>query len=296
MFVVDVDHLIHARGHVRCNLCGTVFDGMETLSAEKPHEDEDLLLHDFDNAPPLLTQAFHSMHVADAIGQDLEEIEQEFEDGIAAELDDIIAEAVANSTQDAVEVSAKDTGEDVAEDLDLPGFVVAEEPFVVEKDIQKKSKTSNLWWSGLTAAMLLGLLWQAQTAIASGQVKLPEHPISQHVCEWFSCAKAADLVDLNAISLVSRNIRPHPGRDESLIISASMINANEKNQKFPALEIKLSDLNGQIVAMRRFIADEYVPVDVLRAGFVANTLIPINLEIVSPGEGAVAFEIGFVQP
>ena len=71
---------------------------------------------------------------------------------------------------------------------------------------------------------------------------------------------------------------------------------SESCSKFPALEIKLSDLNGQIVAMRRFIAEEYVPVDVLRAGFVANTLIPINLEIVSPGENAVAFEIGFVQP
>ncbi|VAW43981.1 hypothetical protein MNBD_GAMMA02-730 [hydrothermal vent metagenome] len=290
VFVIDVDHLIHARGHVRCNLCGTVFDGMETLSADKPHEDEDLLLHDFDNAPPLLTQAFHAMLVADSVEED---IEDEFAEDIAAELDGIIAEAVADS--------AADTSEDMSEDSGLPGFVIAEEsvvdvPFVAEKRAQQKPKTSNLLWSGLAAAMLCGLLWQAQAAIASGQVKLPEHPISERLCEWFSCAKAADDVDLNAISLVSRNIRPHPGRDESLIISASMINANESNQKFPALEIKLSDLNGQIVAMRRFIADEYVPVDVLRAGFVANTLIPINLEIVSPGEDAVAFEIGFVQP
>ena len=62
VFVIDVDLLTHARGHVRCNLCGTVFDGLETLSAAKPQEGEDLLLHDFDNAPPLLTQAYaHSV-------------------------------------------------------------------------------------------------------------------------------------------------------------------------------------------------------------------------------------------
>ena len=298
VFVVDVDHLVHARGQVRCNLCGTVFDGMQTLSAEKPHEDEDLLLHDFDNAPPLLTQAFHSMHMAQTVE---EELEDEFEEDVAAELDGIIAEAVADSTEHAANHKTEDFDQGSAEDFALPGFVVAEESvvdvaFVAEKRAQQKPQASNWLWSGLAAAMLLGLLWQAQTAIASGQVKLPEHPISEHFCEWFSCAKAAAEVDLNAISLVSRNIRPHPGRDESLIISASMINANESNRKFPALEIKLSDLNGQIVAMRRFIAEEYVPVDVLRAGFVANTLIPINLEIVSPGENAVAFEIGFVQP
>jgi hypothetical protein len=260
---------------------------LETLSAEKPHEDEDLLLHDFDNAPPLLTQTFHTMHVADAIDDDFddEELDDDYSGDIAAELEGIIAEAVADSE----------------EDDRLPGFVVTEDtvvdvPFVAEKRAQQKPKTSHLLWSGLAAAMLVGLLWQAQAAVASGQVKLPEHPISERLCAWVSCVKAIEKVDLNAISLVSRNIRPHPGRDESLIISASMINANETNQKFPALEIKLSDLNGQIVAMRRFIAEEYVPVDVLRVGFVANTLIPINLEIISPGENAVAFEIGFVQP
>ncbi len=269
--MIEVEHLTHARGQVRCNLCGTVFDGMETLSATKPHEDEDLLLHDFDNAPPLLTQAYHGMQV-DLVEDDLE-----------AELDGIIADARMEEELE-----------------DLPSFVARDDsidaPFVAEKKVKQEQTASNWLWSGLAVVMLIGLLWQAKAAINKGQLKLPEHPISQQVCEYISCAKVIDEVDLNSISLVSRNIRPHPGRDEALIISASMINANENNQKFPALEIKLSDLNGKIVAMRRFVADEYVPADVLRAGFLPNTLIPINLEIVSPGDDAVAFEIGFVQP
>lgn len=258
VFVVEVDHLIHARGHVRCNLCGTVFDGLETLSAEKPHEDEDLLLHDFDNAPPLLTQAYHSMMVAESVEEDLEEPHvPEF-------------------------VSEVDSPEDV--------------PFVAEKRIKDTPQTSRWIWSGLALTMIVGLMWQAQATISSGQLKLPEGQLSDQVCELITCHSDQLEVDLEAISLVSRNIRPHPGRDNALIISASMINTNKDNLKFPALEIKLSDLNGQIVAMRRFVAQEYVPSDVLRAGFVSNTLIPINLEIVSPGENAVAFEIGFVQP
>ncbi len=259
VFVIEVDHLTHARGHVRCNLCGTVFDGLETLSAERPHEDEDLLLHDFDNAPPLLTQAYHSMLVADTVEEELEEpVVPEF-------------------------ISAVESPEDV--------------PFVADKVQKETQPTSPTWlWSGLTLVMLAGLLWQAQAAIGTGQLKLPEGEVKETVCELISCQQDAQNVDLDAISLVSRNIRPHPGRDNTLIISASMINGNKDNLEFPALEIKLSDLNGQIVAMRRFVASEYVPSDVLRSGFVSNTLIPVNLEILSPGDNAVAFEIGFVQP
>lgn len=294
VFVVDVDHLVHARGHVRCNLCGTVFDGMETLSADKPHEDEDLLLHDFDNAPPLLTQTFQTMHIADAVEEDFD---GEFKEDVAAELDDIIAEAVADSSSVGVNESSK-TNERESEP---PEFAVDMESspddiFMAEKRPVKNTQPSNWLWSGLFSLMLLGLLWQAQAAIASGQIKLPEHILSERWCQWFSCAKITEAVDLNAISLLSRKIRPHPGRDEALIISASMINANENKDIFPALEIILSDLDGQVVAMRRFVASEYVPEEILKAGFVANTIIPINLEIVSPGENAVAFEIGFVQP
>lgn len=254
--MIEVDHLTHARGHVRCNLCGTVFDGLETLSAEKPHEDEDLLLHDFDNAPPLLTQAYHSMLVADTVEEELEEPM-------------------------------------------IPGFAEAsteETPFASQSAEQQPSDSSRWMWRGLAVAMLAVFFWQAQMAVASGQIKLPENSYTDELCQWISCQQPGEAVDLSAISLVSRNIRPHPGRDHSLIISASIINSNEDSLAFPALEIKLSDLDGQIVAMRRFLAEEYVPGDVLRAGFVSNTLIPVNLEILSPGDDAVAFEIGFVQP
>lgn len=259
VFVIEVDHLTHARGHVRCNLCGTVFDGLETLSAEKPHEDEDLLLHDFDNAPPLLTQAYHSMLVADTVEEELEE----------PMVPGFVSEVAAP--------------EDV--------------PFVAEKVNKEHQPTGSNWvWAAMSLMMMIGLLWQAQAAIGTGQLKLPEGELKDTVCAYVSCQSDQQKVDLDAISLVSRNIRPHPGRDNALIISASMINANKDNLDFPALEIKLSDLNGQIVAMRRFVANEYVPSDVLRSGFVSNTLIPVNLEIVSPGDKAVAFEIGFVQP
>ena len=302
MFVIDVDHLTHARGQVRCNLCGTVFDGLETLSAEKPHEDEDLLLHDFDNAPPLLTQAYQSPAVAAMM-----EVEDDHESAepMTAEINEMTLDASDMSAHSgglvADQVSLETTQENTIESS-MPAFISEHDapedvPFVAEKSHQKQQPNSPQWlWASTSLAMLICLLWQAQHALAKGLVTLPEHEISDRLCEWVNCVETKEAVDLNAISLVSRNIRPHPGMDDALIITASMINANKQNKAFPALEIKLSDLNGQIVAMRRFVADEYVPADVLRAGFVDNTLIPISLEIVSPGDNAVAFEIGFVQP
>ena len=264
VFVIEVDHLTHARGQVRCNMCGTVFDGLETLSAAKPHEDDDLILHDFDNAPPLLTKAYQPFEI--------EELENE------------------------------DTWEETPAKDALPEFVensgtVSEVPFVAAKKAKKEQPNTTGWvWTSLSVFMLLLFLWQAQYAIAQGRVFPSDSPLRAQFCAYITCVELNETVDLSAISLVSRNIRPHPGRDSALIISASMINTNDQNNQFPALEIKLSNLNGEIVAMRRFLAQEYVSSDVIRAGFVSNTLIPVNLEIQSPGDDAVAFEIGFVQP
>ena len=302
VFVIEVDHLTHARGQVRCNLCGTVFDGLETLSAEKPHEDEDLLLHDFDNAPPLLTQAYQSPAVAAMMAV---EDDHEPAEPMTAEIDEVTLDSLdlaADSDATIPDQVGMDATQEDHFETAVPAFISEHDapddvPFVAEKSQQKQQPNSPQWmWVGLSVTMLVGLFWQAQQALASGLVTLPDHAISDRLCDWLSCVEAAEAVDLNAISLVSRKIRPHPGMDDALIITASMINANKLNKKFPALEIKLSDLNGQIVAMRRFVAGEYVPADVLRAGFVDNTLIPINLEIASPGDNAVAFEIGFVQP
>ncbi|MCX7544532.1 zinc-ribbon and DUF3426 domain-containing protein [Marinicella gelatinilytica] len=276
VFIIDAEHLTLARGQVRCHVCGTVFDALATLTSEQPLDDEDLLLHDSGHAPPLLTRSFH---VDETAAEDADE---------TFLVDDVVA------------TEFQHLDDDELTDDDTPDFLgVEEKPLKADlpyQDAEDTHETGRKWWGLMSVVMVAGILWQAQQALADGRLRLPDSQWADRVCDALSCAQQNRPLDLTNISLVSRNIRSHPGRDNALIISASMIKTHSEDQRFPALSISLSDLNGQVIAMRRFKASEYLTADILQAGFINNTLVPITLEIQNPGENAVAFEIGFSQP
>lgn len=282
VFIIDAEHLTLAHGQVRCHVCGTVFNSLETLTAEPPLDGEDLLLHDQGHAPPLLTRSVQT-----------EEDESTLETDHDSELnDDLLL-----STDDVDDFSSNDE-----DDLEGEAFsfldkddkkLKADLPYSDESTAQN---TGGKWWGLMSLALLMLFAWQGQQALADGRLRLPDSNWARAICDKLSCAEHNRALDLSNISLVSRNIRSHPGRDNALIISASMIKTQSDDQRFPALSISLSDLDGQVIAMRRFQAEEYLTRDILQAGFVNNTLVPITLEIQNPGELAVAFEIGFSQP
>ena len=58
IFQIIVDDLVTASAMVRCSSCGTVFNALDTLSDYKPQQSTDLILHENDNPPPLLTHEF----------------------------------------------------------------------------------------------------------------------------------------------------------------------------------------------------------------------------------------------
>ena len=294
IFSVSADDLVIARARVRCNVCGTVFDALETLSEEAPQEDEDLFLHQSESAPPLLTSSL--------IHQEIEQAPPEFveaEENDAPLLEPVIAEYPQNEHQEVepvIEIEPVLNEQQVF--LDAPEDFSVDESFIqdVQEKRQSKQHSNVPMWLGLSAAALLLLGWQSIAAIRGGTLPLPGGTFTDSVCEFLSCEQVKKPIDLKAVSLVSRNIRQHPGQDEALIISASMINANPANRDFPAIEIILSNLDGQPMAMRRFLPQEYLPADILKSGFLNDVLIPVSLEVSSPGDQAVAFQIDFVQP
>ncbi len=291
VFILQVEHIALARGRVRCNLCGTVFDALETLSAEKPYEDEDLLLHDHSHAPPLLTKSF------------LREVDDSISEADTLLESDTYSTSIDHNVIDDYwsldDTDEEDTVEE-SEDDNPPAFISPEKKsFKADLpygDGRVDKKSGQKLWAFMSVALIGTFLWQGQLALAAGRLHLPSTEWAETVCHYAGCAEYDNPLDLDSVSLVSRNIRSHPGRDNALIISASMIKTQSDDSRFPALQISLSDLNGQIIAMRRFLATEYLPSDIVKAGFVNNTLVPITLEIENPGEQAVAFEIGFSQP
>jgi hypothetical protein len=100
--------------------------------------------------------------------------------------------------------------------------------------------------------------------------------------------------DDDLLQLASRDIRPHPSVPGALIISATLQNAADFAQPFPTVEITLSDLDEQRIAMRRFRPNEYVSDPrVLAAGLAPAAKAPLVFEVADPGKSAVAFEFRF---
>lgn len=277
IFALVVDDLVTASAMVRCSSCGTVFSSLDTLSAYKPQANADLILHENDNPPPLLTHEFKQSVVRES-----------FVSAGKVESND---EANDNNTED------KDAEENIQEnmeyeELDDASIFSVKPDFVAEIE-PKKSHKPSLYWSLSTIGLVGLLLWQVSSAIKNGSLQLADGEFKNKVCAQIECFKGMKHANLNKIALVSRSIRQHPGRDNALIITTGIINSDENTQAFPALQIKMSNLNGEIVAMRRFLPNEYVNAETIAAGMLPNTLIPVTLELQSPGNNAVAFEVGF---
>ncbi len=259
MFSISVDDIVTASAMVRCSACGTVFNSLDTLAEYKSQENADLMLHDHDNPPPLLTHEFKQS----------------------------IVQSSANNTQMA---SPEEIEEALNEPTEPEEFLNIHQDFTVAET--SSSKSHFLWMIFILMAISL-LVWQAVHAIKTGSLRLPESTIAEKICGTIHCYKESSQSNLNNIALVSRSIRQHPGRDSALIISAGIINGDDKIQGYPALQVKMSNLQGEVVAMRRFLPSEYMDSESIQRGMLSNTLVPITLELQSPGQSAVTFEVSF---
>ncbi len=149
-------------------------------------------------------------------------------------------------------------------------------------------------WTVATALLAVLLLvqwgWHQRRQLAQD----PDlRPWLERACALLGCQVPLSS-ELSQIRLVGRNIRPHPSVAGALIISATMQNQAPFPQPYPLVEITLSDLNGNKVAMRRFEPPEYLDDDAVpAAGMPPHLLLPLVFEVVDPGEDAVAFEFTF---
>jgi hypothetical protein len=97
------------------------------------------------------------------------------------------------------------------------------------------------------------------------------------------------------IQLVSRNISQHPNVKTALLIKAAILNRATFAQRYPNIQITLSDLTGSTVAQRVFTPDEYL--GDLYHPFLQmkpNKPVHIALEVLDPGNTAINFEFKFL--
>lgn len=170
---------------------------------------------------------------------------------------------------------------------------VAEDADAVPRFAQRfgpRFGTAGLWWFGAT---LLALLLLLQIVLAE-RYRLASDPAwrgaYESLCGVLGCSLPA-WRETAALQMLSREVGPHPGEEDGLLVTASLRNNARWAQPLPWLELTLADIDGQLVARRRFAPEEYHVGDrlILEPGQTTS----LRLEIVDPGSRALAFEFAF---
>ncbi|WP_413793870.1 MULTISPECIES: DUF3426 domain-containing protein [unclassified Pseudomonas] len=116
------------------------------------------------------------------------------------------------------------------------------------------------------------------------------------LCPTIGC-DVPSKVDIAKIKSSNLVVRSHPEFSGALVVDAIIYNRAPFSQPFPLLELRFADLNGHLIASRRFKPGEYLGGDLEGRGEMPpQTPIHIALDILDPGPKAVNYSLSFHSP
>lgn len=295
VYRLQAESLARARGQFRCGHCGAVFDGLERLAErlpevpfhELPHEESSPTpvvlnipaMHPAPRQPPLFAGEHEAGHAEESVpapiltGRREPRLPGDF-------LHDRIDRGRGAPTPRA----------SVAAELSAPSRVAG----ASRRAVAARTPGNTRWWFG---SLLLALALGGQIAWAERARLLEDErvrPWLDRFCDRFACRLPMRSA-VDSIRLVSREVRPHPEAPSALMISASMVNDAAFTQRFPVVEVTLSNLGERAIARRRFQPGEYLAEAAsIDRGFSAGATAPLVFEVADPGREAVAFEFRFL--
>lgn len=119
-------------------------------------------------------------------------------------------------------------------------------------------------------------------------------PYLIQLCELAKC-EIPELKDISRLELSSKNVYSHPNVDNSLMITAVIVNQASFAQAFPTLQVSFTNLVGDIIMARQFNPGEYLDTNEDKLSDMQPGLpIQIILEVIDPGNNATAYEFSFI--
>jgi predicted Zn finger-like uncharacterized protein len=154
-----------------------------------------------------------------------------------------------------------------------------------------------LLWTALAIVAALGLLTQYVVYHFAELARQDQYrPIFQQLCPVLGCTVPSK-VDIALIKSSNLVVRTHPEFAGALVVDAIIYNRATFSQPFPLLELRFADLNGALIASRRFKPAEYLNGDLAgQADMPTQTPIHIALDILDPGPKAVNYSLSFRSP
>ena len=168
---------------------------------------------------------------------------------------------------------------------------MAQAPRFLDDDVPDPPLPWRSWL--LLALLLLVLVVQVIVADRARLAADPAwRPTVRKLCGWLQC-DVPPWVEPDAFRVTAREVRPHPSAPGVLLVTASFRNDAAFGQRWPLLELSLSDLDGHSLGRRRFTPEEYLGREPERATIASGQSASIALEVLDPGKRAVAFDFEF---
>ncbi len=176
-------------------------------------------------------------------------------------------------------------------------FDLDDEPLELEWQKPKSPWGSRLGWGVLTLLALLALGAQYATYNFDELARQDRYrPWFEWICPTLGC-EVPTKVDIAQVRSSNLVVRSHPDFSGALVVDAILYNRAPFSQPFPMLELRFADINGQLIASRRFKPGEYLAGELAgQADMPPQTPIHISLDILDPGPRAVNYSLSFHSP
>jgi hypothetical protein len=144
----------------------------------------------------------------------------------------------------------------------------------------------------LLAALGLQYAWFKPAKVLAGYPQT--RPWLETLCAYTGC-RAPDRRNPSKIQMLARDVRIHPGYEDALLVSATLVNAAAYAQPYPRLQFSVFNVNGQTIASRIFEPEQYLSPDLNPKGNMSpGKPLQIAIELIAPEEAAISYEFRFL--
>lgn len=279
IFRVTMKELTAAQGMLRCGECGSVFDAMQSLSTTLP-EDRQFIKGNNKTAPD---------EVSDV---PLEQVEQSSRKKVyLSQAQKLSEQKKASQKPIAVQVKSSTPNTRKNKHKNSP---FEKSDAALKSSIKRRPSHSRKFVMiaiiCLSLLLLLQLLytqknWLADQPFTAGPTRA--------FCNLVGC-DVGQRRDLTQLEMLNRNVYSHPNEQDVLMITATIENQADFSQPYPLLEISFLDGKNDVLALRRFTPEEYLPDTSPQALMDSGKAIDIRVKIADPGKDAVRFQFRFL--
>lgn len=142
----------------------------------------------------------------------------------------------------------------------------------------------------LTAGLFAQFVWYNLDALSQNT---SVRPWLERTCNLVNCS-LPPLIDIRAISSDNLLVHSHSEIANALTVNLVFRNSASFAQPFPALILRFTDVNNDVVAERLFTPEEYLPAELSTMSVMpADAPVQITLDVLDPGSSAINYEVSF---